>query len=769
MNKNKTQDYRADIDGLRALAVGAVLLFHAFPAVVPGGFVGVDIFFVISGFLISRIIFLGLEQEKFRFLDFYARRIKRIYPALILVLGATLAFGWVALLAGEYERLGKHVASGAAFISNFVLWNESGYFDAAAIAKPLLHLWSLGVEEQFYIVWPLFLWIAWRLSFNFLLVTGLVALSSFAVNVFLIGAAPSAVFYFPFTRFWELMLGAMLAYVSTNGAGVRTHKWVSGSLVPETWRDGISLFGIGLIALSLLIVEERNFPGAQALLPTMGALMLIAAGPDALVNRTVLSCRVMVGIGLISYPLYLWHWPLISFVTIIQGEVSAAMRVSLLIASFLLAWATYRLVETPLRRFSGRHLTTISLSLLMLAVGLGGMLPFAREGLPGRSVVLANKPLDAGSEGGYPSHTSPCTFLKPEEQKLFYCAIDTRESPRFALLGDSKAGALFPGLFRTASRGGTWVFFGSGESGPLVPIITDDAQFANLNKVAIEAAIQKILDASDVHTVVIATAARALFKLQNDYSIADLPESKNFQIAFQGLNAAVSRLVSGGKKVVLLVDNPTLPHMEDCIDRVTSSSYVNKILAKPSSQSCQITLTMQRKLSAQYLDLLNAVEKSHPGEVSVFDASDALCVSGVCSPTKDGKFLYNVTDHISEYGAKLVGAELNKSLVRSRRSVAPLGDVVLKNWGPRDVRRGFAANAQANGASAIWMQIENLNRYGEVLVYFGTNGVKREASVEEKLLTVEIPPEVINNAGHHEIIVEEPGGRRTTVGVFTVE
>ena len=162
--------YRADIDGLRAIAVLSVVGFHAFPKWVAGGFIGVDIFFVISGFLISTIIFGNLTAGTFSFIEFYSRRVRRIFPALLLLLIACYAFGWFALLADEYKQLGKHIAGGAGFVSNLVLWNERGYFDNSAVTKPLLHLWSLGIEEQFYIVWPLLLWLASRLRVNLLAV-----------------------------------------------------------------------------------------------------------------------------------------------------------------------------------------------------------------------------------------------------------------------------------------------------------------------------------------------------------------------------------------------------------------------------------------------------------------------------------------------------------------------------------------------------------------------------------------------------------------------
>ncbi len=204
--------YRADIDGLRAIAVLSVVGFHAFPYWVHGGFIGVDIFFVISGFLISRIILASLEQDRFSFVEFYSRRIRRIFPALLLVLLASLAFGWFTLLADEYAQLGKHIAGGAGFTSNFLLWNESGYFDNSAETKPLLHLWSLSIEEQFYIVWPLMLWIMRNQRFNLLRIALFAAaLITFLFNVIQIHIDPTAAFYSPQTRFWELLIGSILA------------------------------------------------------------------------------------------------------------------------------------------------------------------------------------------------------------------------------------------------------------------------------------------------------------------------------------------------------------------------------------------------------------------------------------------------------------------------------------------------------------------------------------------------------------------------------
>lgn len=191
-------------------------MFHAFPNVLPGGFIGVDVFFIISGFLISTIIFASLDNESFSFGEFYARRVKRIFPALFLVLTSCFVFGWFNLMAGDFKQLGQHIAAGAGFVSNLVLWRESGYFDSTAATKPLLHLWSLGIEEQFYIVWPLVLWAAWKRNLNVLTLTLVVAAASFSLNVMRVHSDGVGTFYSPQTRFWELLIGSTLAWMKLN-------------------------------------------------------------------------------------------------------------------------------------------------------------------------------------------------------------------------------------------------------------------------------------------------------------------------------------------------------------------------------------------------------------------------------------------------------------------------------------------------------------------------------------------------------------------------
>src|SRR3569833_134401 len=344
--------YRPDIDGLRAIAVVAVLGFHAFPDAFPGGFTGVDIFFVISGFLISGIILGDLEKGTFTFGQFYARRIRRIFPALALVLAATLFLGWLILSPYEFDQLGGHVAAGAGFISNLLLFHESGYFDTDSALKPLLHLWSLGVEEQYYLVWPLLLFALRRhMSRIFWLILG-IAVGSFLLNILLVHRLPSAAFYLLATRCWELMMGSSAAY--------RAMHSTNRSSLPFVVRDGIAIAGLALLALGFALVRDsEDFPGWWALLPTAGALLLIQAGPQAWSNRNLLGNRVVVYVGLISYPLYLWHWPLLTYARILYGEIPpVGVRVGGLILGIALAWATYEFVEKRVRAL-GRGPTAV--------------------------------------------------------------------------------------------------------------------------------------------------------------------------------------------------------------------------------------------------------------------------------------------------------------------------------------------------------------------------------------------------------------------------
>jgi peptidoglycan/LPS O-acetylase OafA/YrhL len=369
--------YRPDIDGLRAIAVLSVVLYHAFPKVLNGGFIGVDIFFVISGFLISTIIFESLDKTTFSFRTFYARRIARIFPALIVVLSATLCFGWLVLLSDELNQLGRHALAGAGFVANFVFWDEVSYFDTAAEAKPLLHLWSLSIEEQFYLLWPLLIWLIWHFRTSVPWIMAGLVIVSFWMNVVLVSSDPVAAFYSPLPRFWELMCGALLAWhvLNKDQLTASASRWQMSIGAVKWLPDMASVFGLLLIVFGLFAIEkDDSFPGYWALFPVLGTVLLIAAGTTAFVNRTILSTRVMIWFGLISFPLYLWHWPLLSFSQIIHaGDPPRNLKVILVLIAVLLAWLTFKIIERPFRFSVHRQgMKTAFLAACVACIGLVG-------------------------------------------------------------------------------------------------------------------------------------------------------------------------------------------------------------------------------------------------------------------------------------------------------------------------------------------------------------------------------------------------------------
>lgn len=288
---SSSTSHRSDIDGLRAFAVVLVVIFHSFPDWLPSGFIGVDIFFVISGYLISTIIFNELKRNNFSIIQFYTRRVNRIFPAQLIVLISCMIYGWFFLLQSEYLELGKHLAGGAGFVSNLVLWGEAGYFDVKAETKPLLHLWSLGIEEQFYFIWPLLAFMIWRFSTRRIFMISLIFSLSFLLNLFLVKNSGTSAFYLPFPRFWELLGGSILACLSVFNTD--RPKWFSKSRsrIDITFLSNfVSALGFILIIIALFITnKERDFPGWLAVLPVMGTCFILWSGETSFLNKNVLS------------------------------------------------------------------------------------------------------------------------------------------------------------------------------------------------------------------------------------------------------------------------------------------------------------------------------------------------------------------------------------------------------------------------------------------------------------------------------------------------
>lgn len=332
------QDYRSDIDGLRALAVLSVIVFHIDKTVLPGGFAGVDIFFVISGYLISRNILDDVARGRFSIADFYRRRIKRIAPPMLLVVGSTFVAAQFVLLPEDAERVAESALWSLGSLANAYFWlhQDTSYFAAASNESPLLHLWSLGVEEQFYVVWPLVLMFAYAASRAraVFAVSVVAALASYVLGDLLFTRDPSFVYYMLPTRGGELLVGALVAM------GMRPEARIH---LPRAPAGVVAALGIALVVGSLgWLSEEGVFPGVRALAPTVGTALLVIAGHlgNNPVSR-VFSLRPVVAVGLVSYSAYLWHWPLLAFMRYGGHEPGVLGGAAVVALTLALASVTY--------------------------------------------------------------------------------------------------------------------------------------------------------------------------------------------------------------------------------------------------------------------------------------------------------------------------------------------------------------------------------------------------------------------------------------------
>ena len=660
------QPYRADIDGLRALSVLAVLGFHAFPTTLQRGYLGVDVFFVISGYLISNIILGNLARSRFTFTDFYSRRVRRIFPSLLLVLAATWALGWFALFAQEYKFLGKHVFTGAAFLANFGFWIESGYFDHSGSVKPLLHLWSLGVEEQFYLFWPLLLLLGSRRARGLVpAVLGVTLLS--AACYFLLpragtldlqlagrGLSLNEVFYSPLTRMWELGAGALLATLSRSESGKTVR--LPGGLAP--YRDLAAALGLALTLLALLLPERVVSPRWVNLLPVAGTSLLIAAGAGAWTNRRLLSGKLLVGIGLISYPLYLWHWPLLSYLNICEnGDVPVAARAGALALSFLLAWATYSFAERPFREGLRQwYVVPCLLAAMALVAGIG-LLTNLAKGFEKRSAVIEAQARKVPREPAFDA-----TKVCPGPGEIPECVfLAQARAPTVALIGDSHASHLFYGLepiFR--EKGENLLSMGS----CMILEGVDSVLNGELETTCgprRDAILAYLKRTPSIHTVILSfrgplAATGKGFLLSDtmadkeprsrELSMPDRPGlSGNEDIFKEALARTLRTLEGAGKKVIYAHDIPEIGFEPiSCVQRPL------RLLGSVERRPCALPREAYEARTAGYKKLAGSVLKDFPG-VKVVSPAEALCDQHYCYAARGETFYYMDLHHLSFEGS----------------------------------------------------------------------------------------------------------------------
>lgn len=639
-------NYRPDVDGLRAIAVLLVVGYHAFPGWIAGGYVGVDVFFVISGYLISRLILERLKTGRFSLRDFYSRRVRRIFPALLLVLAAVAMAGAVLFQPDELAGLRNALLASGAFVPNIQTWRETGYFDTTANLKPLLHLWSLGVEEQFYLLWPIALTAIWRLPRYRMTVLAVLAIASFVLNIAYIQAYPAATFYLPFGRFWEFLLGAALA--------LRPPPQMNATV-------SNALGTVGLLAILLagfLLNDARHYPGWLALIPVLGATAVIAAGMAAWSNKALLSCSAAVFIGLISYPLYLWHWPLLSIARIENhgDDLSQLLRLALIAAAFALAALTYLLVERRLHLLRPRMVVPGLLAAMMAIIAV------SYTGLPQVAAARAkNLALDVSQLEWQHWQNQNCTSQYPwtNTRGWWTCIANSPKPPTMVLLGDSHANQLFPGLAQALPRQrilniGTCITINGlraanendGENpctragkAEQEKLIADIAAKSPDVRAVILGGVWPAFTADGHEANPLDGKARAPhFHLEGSGSQRD-----KFQ---QGLSQTLGFWEARGVRPIFVLNVPYLPYnVRKCLSRPYA----------PASESCVLDATQQHHARASLLTMVEQLKRQHPS-LLVFDPLPTFCGAKTCR-MHDGKTLFFRDDnHVSEIGSQRVGA-----------------------------------------------------------------------------------------------------------------
>lgn len=616
--------YRPEIDGLRAIAITMVLIYHAFPSFMPGGFIGVDVFFVISGYLITRIISDEIKNDSFKLSEFYRRRIDRIFPALLTVLISCLIFGWISLFADEYMQLGKLIAGSSSFTANIVLYSETGYFNTLSATKPLLHIWSLGVEEQFYIVFPLLMVFIFRSRLSAKASISFLIFISFSASLYVIEKNPDASFYLPQYRAWELLIGSILGTCDLDRLRTSLKNPLSDMICFSAL--------ICLAYVSFFMKADATFPGWNAVPPVIAAAALIAFMRKKSLFGSLMSCRPFVYIGFISYPLYLWHWPLLSFARVINGEdTSAAVRVVLVFSSFVLAVVTYSLIEKPLKRRASWKRKTTPLIVSMLAVFAFGVFAFNHNGIPSRQTVKASEAVSEQLNGALWQYleNENCNnkyhYKNRKGMPYWFCIMKYNRAPDVLLLGNSYANHLYPGMALNKKM--------------------ENVNFLSLGTASVvEGKVNSYRKASRDHYAfmddIINMESSIKYVIISGVEVS--PDSKYISY----LSNRIKMIHSLGKKVIVFYPHVKLKNnIKACFSRPF----------KKPSQDCVTDDTEAKDIYKKFNAVKLAILKNNP-DTLFFNPNNVFCKDGKCSSVLNGMPIYRDDyKHFSVYASMKVG------------------------------------------------------------------------------------------------------------------
>ena len=640
--------YRRDIDGLRAIAVLAVVLFHFGVPGVTGGFVGVDVFFVISGFLITSIIWRERQAGRFSFVEFWARRARRILPALFVMIVATLVAGWFLLAPKDYEELGRAAHYQVIFTSNLLFARQHGYFDAASDIKPLLHTWSLAVEEQFYILFPLLLTLLssrlkhWRLAlFGVLLV-------SFGMSVWAVEHEPQKAFFLLHLRAWELLAGAMLAVMPAR-------EWRASPALAQC----VSLAAMGLILIAVFGFDSHTaFPGATALLPVLGVVGLIwANGQQYTWVGRLLSSRLMVGLGLISYSWYLWHWPVFVYANYAAVDgLSATELGGLMLLILVLGYLSWRFVETPFREkrlLATRKAILVAAAVGILSIGLTGVALRKADGVPSR---LSEQALRYAKAKKWSPELMACMADKDTPDERLFCHFGPKNPAVSALVwGDSHATALIPALEIGAEKHDISLMEASFAGCVPLDGLENIARCAHFNR-----RVEKAMSEQPISDVVLAARWSLYLYGQmsgdKEHALKD-PSTGQYVRAVaeqrfaDGMRERIKGLRAAGHRVWLVKEVP----LQEIIVPYRLSRLA--MMHRPvDREGLPVAKHLAREaFISQLFDELAAADSG----VRVLDPAPQLCgADGLCRVELNGRALYTDDNHLSEVGARHIEAFL---------------------------------------------------------------------------------------------------------------
>ncbi|CRL97841.1 acyltransferase family protein [Pseudomonas poae] len=640
--------YRRDIDGLRAIAVLAVVLFHFGVPGVTGGFVGVDVFFVISGFLITSIIWRERQAGRFSFVEFWARRARRILPALFVMIVATLVAGWFLLAPKDYEELGRAAHYQVIFTSNLLFARQHGYFEAASDIKPLLHTWSLAVEEQFYILFPLLLTLLssrlkhWRLAlFGVLLV-------SFGMSVWAVEHEPQKAFFLLHLRAWELLAGAMLAVMPAR-------EWRASPALAQC----VSLAAMGLILIAVFGFDSHTaFPGATALLPVLGVVGLIwANGQQYTWVGRLLSSRLMVGLGLISYSWYLWHWPVFVYANYAAVDgLSATELGGLMLLSLVLGYLSWRFVETPFREkrlLATRKAILVAAAVGILSIGLTGVALRKADGVPSR---LSEQALRYAKAKKWSPELMACMADKDTPDERLFCHFGPKNPAVSALVwGDSHATALIPALEIGAEKHDISLMEASFAGCVPLDGLENIARCAHFNR-----RVEKAMSEQPISDVVLAARWSLYLYGQmsgdKEHALKD-PSTGQYVRAVaeqrfaDGMRERIKGLRAAGHRVWLVKEVP----LQEIIVPYRLSRLA--MMHRPvDREGLPVAKHLAREaFISQLFDELAAADSG----VRVLDPAPQLCgADGLCRVELNGRALYTDDNHLSDVGARHIEAFL---------------------------------------------------------------------------------------------------------------